>query len=518
MFFVFYTEEWIFQKYGIKINQIMPHLTLTDNNFHNPPKLIDVAKETEAAIHAYEDLQLVANKSLKELCKNQSLLVFPQCLGEHDDGIEEQFIVQFEGSAKFNDEDKIVSCDDVKIKTGNLMGFIGFSGKGCHGTKLEIRSRFSENADNNKTENNNQDFFLHYMLEKVFKINLFNLNYSYNNSSGLDFIYLIFPYFLKRALNQGLFKTYKTFERNDSAVKGAINVSRHIRQNVPFGGRVAYRSREYTFDNHIMQLIRHTIEYIKTKPSGKSILTQDPDTQKAVSQINEVTNETYSLQKRSKVIFENLKPLNHSYYLDYNYLQQLCLMILNNANSQYSASSSPIYGILFDGAWLWEEYLWIILKDATLEGKNFVHPNNRTGKGGIHLFKKGRGLRYPDFYRKSDNIVLDAKYKALSYNSKNEDDIFSEIKISFKRDDIHQLVTYMYILKAEKGGFIFPDKYRNEYSDDTIRTLPNWLELEGYGKKINGFGLVIPSVKDYNLFKDKMYNLEKNLLNKIDNT
>ncbi|MBR4012635.1 MAG: hypothetical protein IKI98_07425, partial [Spirochaetaceae bacterium] len=59
---------------------------------------------------------------------------------------------------------------------------------------------------------------------------------------------------------------------------------------------VAYRSREYTFDNHIMQLIRHTIEYIKTKPIGKSILIQDPDIQKAVSQINEVTNETYSLQ------------------------------------------------------------------------------------------------------------------------------------------------------------------------------------------------------------------------------
>lgn len=171
----------------------MPHLTLTDNNFNNPPKLIDVAKETDSAIHAYEDLQLVANKSLKDLCKNQSLLVFPQCLGEHDDGIEDQFIVQFEGSAKFNDEDKIVSCDDVKIKTGNLMGFIGFSGKGCHGTKLEIRSRFTENGE--ETENKNQDFFLHYMLEKVFKINLFNLNYSYNNSCSFDLIYLIFPYF-----------------------------------------------------------------------------------------------------------------------------------------------------------------------------------------------------------------------------------------------------------------------------------------------------------------------------------
>ena len=493
----------------------MPHLTLTDNNFHNPPKLLEVAKETDSAIQAYEDLQLVANKSLKDLCKNQSLLVFPQCLGEHDDGIEEQFIVQFEGSAKFNDEDKIVSCDDVKIKTGNLMGFIGFSGKGCHGTKLEIHSRFSENAENNKTENYNQDFFLHYMLEKVFKINLFNLNYSYNNSSGFDFIYLIFPYFLKRALNQGLFKTYKTFERNDSAVKGAINVSRHIRQNVPFGGRVAYRSREYTFDNHIMQLIRHTIEYIKTKPIGKSILTQDPDTQKAVFQINEVTNETYSLQKRSKVIFENLKPLNHPYYLDYNYLQQLCLMILNNANSQYSASSSPIYGILFDCAWLWEEYLWTILKGATLVGKNFVHPTNKNRKGGIRLFDNSLDSEdssfkncyrriYPDFYCENsredsnDGIILDAKYKRLENG--------------LVRDDLYQIISYMHTMKISTGGFVYPQKEKEELAEQNSKKY----YLANNTGIIKTFGFVVPQCEtDYEPFQRKIQKMETELVREI---
>ena len=485
----------------------MSHLTLTDNNFYNPPKLLDVAQETDSAIHAYEDLQLVANKNLKALCKNQSLLVFPQCLGEHDDGIEEQFIVQFEGSAKINDEDKIVSCDDVKIKTGNLMGFIGFSGKGYHGTKLEIRSRFSEN--------NKQDFFLHYMLEKVFKINLFNLNYSYSNSSGFDFIYLIFPYFLKRALNQGLFKTYKTFERNDSAVKGAINVSRHIRQNVPFVGRIAYRSREYTFDNHIMQLIRHTIEYIKTKPIGKSILTQDPDIQKAVLQINEVTNETYSLQKRGKVIFENLKPLNHPYYLDYNYLQQLCLMILNNVNSQYSASSSPIYGILFDGAWLWEEYLWTILKDATLDGKNFVHPTNKDRKGGIRLFDNSldpedSSVRncyrriYPDFYCENstedsnDGIIIDAKYKRLENG--------------FVRDDLYQIISYMHTMKIPTGGFIYPQKEKEKLAEQK----PAKYHLANNTGIIKIFGFEVPqNVSEYTSFCKKMENSEKELIDTL---
>lgn len=401
------------------------------------------------------------------------------------------------------------------------MGFIGFSGKGCHGTKLEIRSRFAENgeakftenAENNKTENNNQDFFLHYMLEKVFKINLFNLNYSYNNSSGFDFIYLIFPYYLKRALNQGLFKTYKTFERNDSAVKGAINVSRHIRQNVPFGGRIAYRSREYTFDNHIMQLIRHTIEYIKTKPIGKSILTQDPDIQKAVLQINEVTNETYSLQKRSKVIFENLKPLNHPYYLDYNYLQQLCLMILNNVNSQYSASSSPIYGILFDGAWLWEEYLWTILKDATLVGKNFVHPTNKDRKGGIRLFdnsldpedssfKKCFRRIYPDFYcensreNSNDGIILDAKYKHLEKG--------------FVRDDLYQIISYMHTMKIPTGGFVYPQKENEELAEQK----PTKYLLANDTGIIKTFGFVIPQNENiYLSFKGKMKYIEDNLKN-----
>ena len=504
----------------------MPHITLIDNNFANLVSLTTLLKDdVDSQIHAYEDLQLVANKNLKELCKNQSLLVFPQCLGEHDDGIEEQFIVQFEGSAKINDEDKIVSCDDVKIKTGNLMGFIGFSGKGCHGTKLEIRSRFSENADNNKTENNNQDFFLHYMLEKVFKINLFNLNYSYNNSSGFDFIYLIFPYFLKRALNQGLFKTYKTFERNDSAVKGAINVSRHIRQNVPFGGRIVYRSREYTFDNHIMQLIRHTIEFVKTKPVGKSILAQDEEIRKAVSQIVEVTNETYSLQKRSKVIFENLKPLNHPYYLDYNYLQKICLMILNNVNSQYSTSSSPIYGILFDGAWLWEEYLWTILKGATLVGKNFVHPTNKNRKGGIRLFdnsldpedssfKKCYRRIYPDFYRentkpenedflKNDGVILDAKYKQLDKG--------------LVRDDLYQIISYMHTMKIPTGGFVYPvasTTLRNRESAGNV-VLDTYCLANNTGF-IKSFGFVIPECEtDYAAFQQEMRKTEDKLVQEI---
>lgn len=490
----------------------MPHLTLTDNNIINQPSLPFLVKDNlQSQIHAYEDLQTVSGKTLKELCtKESSLLVFPDCLNTNNDRIEELTILDLVGSPKYSQDNKIENVDNVKIKTGNLMGFIGFSGKQNHGTQVEIRSRFTENVEKNK-----QDNFLHYMLEKVFNINLFNLNYTHSKNDGFDFIYLIFPHLLKKALKQGLLRKYQTYKKNDSNVKGVIDINRHIKYNTPFNGKVAYNSREYSSDNYITQLIRHTIEFIKQKNLGKNILSCDKETILAVKQITEATQETYSIHSREKIIHKNLKTENHPYYYDYQPLQKLCMMILSHCKMQYSQSNSPVYGILFDGAWLWEEYLTTILCDTKLVNKKFEHPENRNGKGGIHLFKNRRVLRYPDFYRKNDSIVLDAKYKALSSISKNDDDPFLEIKINFNRDDIHQLVTYMYILKAEKGCFIFPDKYRNEYSDDTIRTLSTWLELEGYGKKINGFGLVIPSVNDYKLFKDKMLEIENKLLENI---
>ena len=483
------------------------HIILTDNTTKS-----FLNCESHNKIHAYQDLQSVAGKTLSELCKDsENLLVFPNCLNDHKDDVDELSICELSGLPNYDSENKIINVDDVKIKTSNLMGFIGFSGKGHHNTKLKICSRFTS-GDKNKDD---KDFFLHYMLEKVFKINLFDLNYSFTKSEVFDFLYLLFPYFLKKALSQGVFRSYRVYEKNDSAVRGTINVSRHIRQNPIFNGKVAYRSREYSYDNHITQLIRHTIEFIRTKEIGRAILSRDDEIRQGIKQIEMATASSYSHQGLRKVLHQNTKLINHPYYTHYKNLQKLCLMILNHVNIQYADSSDSVYGILFDGAWLWEEYLATILHDYKLGKDKFEHPNNRTGEGGIHLFTSGAGIRYPDFYKKNGDIVLDAKYKALSYEVKKDDETFEDIKIGFRRDDIHQLVTYMHILQYSKGAFIFPDKYSDSQNENTIRSLPQWRELKGFGGKINVFGLKIPLATDYLSFKSQMKVVESDLLSSL---
>lgn len=424
----------------------------------------------------YANLSKIANTPLSELVKNNpSLLVFPQILGAHDDGIEEQEIFNLHGNPE--------KLEDVKLKTGNLMGFVGIGD-----TQLKISSRFAKDDEH--------DFFLHYMLEKVFSINLFD--YKYTSESGrLDLLMFSFPPLLKKALAQGIFRQYQTFARNDANVKGVIDVSRHIKQNALFSGKIAYNSRERTFDNAVTELIRHTIEAIKTKPFGNQILNSSSEVKKCVQEIFESTP-NYDIHNREKVIFQNLKPITHPYFTAYKPLQKLCLAILRHKKIGFGNKKNEAYGILFDGAWLWEEYLWTVLKP-----KSFLHPQNKKHSGGIKMFDndvdeenfdKNHRRIYPDFY-KPNEFILDAKYKRLQNG--------------VSREDLYQIVTYMHTMEIDNGGFVYPTP-QSDFSKDTKP-----YKLAGHGGEIHLFSIPIPMESDIKSFRTQMKETETRLTSLI---
>lgn len=222
-----------------------------------------------------KNLEWIADVPISRLSfdDNSNLLLFPRDFYSCEDKISES---------------QIISLQDENVKTGNIMGFVG-----VNETQLDICSRFDKQ--------NTDDYFLHYMLQKVFSINLFNIKHSLSKEPVFDFLLYLFPYFLKKALSQGLFKKYKRNEYNDANLKGPIDISRHLRQNIPFRGTIAYSAREHSYDNEVTQLVRHTIEYIKQKEQGRIILTNDDETRNCVSQITMATP-SYSCQNRQRVI------------------------------------------------------------------------------------------------------------------------------------------------------------------------------------------------------------------------
>lgn len=376
--------------------------------------------------------------------------------------------------------------NECKIHTGNIAGFIEYND-----LQIDITSRFTEDEE---------DFFLHYMLLKVFNINLTDYTHSKEKDKLFDFLMFLFPHFLNNAFNNGIFRKYERFSYNNPNIKGVINTARFIKQDIPFMGNIAYDTREFTTDNILTQLVRHTIEFIKST-RYKSMLNSVSIT-KQVKAIIEATP-SYKKSQRQLIINKNLKPQRHPYYSKWTDLQRICIAILQHQKIKYEGlNDDKIHGILFDVSWLWEEYLNTLLKE-----KGFIHPRNKTKENPIYLFKDesgDSGKRYPDFYK--DYYVLDAKYKRFE-NKNSVSDI--------DRDDIHQMISYMHCLyKGEykdnsmHGIFLYPFKAGTE------RLNPK--TLKGYGGAIKAEGFKIPQgCRTFEEFSNQMEEKSKNFIDRV---
>ena len=423
-----------------------------------------IAKEDFVA--EYPNLsQALLDRTLDNLSIEDNIFIFPNDLTHTPD---------------LDKDQKIFETVNQKIKTGNVIGFLG-----CDQERLTISSRFSDESN---------DHFLHYLLQKVLNINLTSLDVGLSSEDKLyQLLIYLFPKYLQAALRKGLYKEYQRFFHNDSHVKGVLDVGNHLKKNLPFMGNIAYTTREFTYDNPLMQLIRHTIEYIKNQKSiGQEVLDNLLTSRENMAEITRVTP-AYKLADRAKIIRMNkIKPIRHAYFREYRKLQELCLMILSREKHGLGPQAQRVHGILFDVAWLWEEYVYTLLP------KGFVHPRNKDKTDGISVFSVGKRKVYPDFYDRERKIVLDAKYKKLEFTEKG-----------INREDLFQLISYSYILKAEKAGLIFPSMEQSVNSEIG--------KVAGYGAQLKKWSIRIPqNASFYSAFCKMMENSEENFKAIID--
>ena len=428
-------------------------MRITDNQHR-------IAKEDFVA--EYPKLsQALLDRTLDNLSREDNIFIFPNDLTHTPD---------------LDKDQKIFETVNQKIKTGNVIGFLGYGQE-----RLTISSRFSDDSN---------DHFLHYLLQKVLNINLTSLDIGLSPEDKLyQLLIYLFPKYLQAALRKGLYKEYQRFFHNDSHVKGVLDVGNHLKKNLPFMGNIAYTTREFTYDNPLMQLIRHTIEYIKNQKSFGVLLDSNREN---MTEITRVTP-AYKLADRAKIIRMNkIKLIRHAYFREYRKLQELCLMILSREKHGLGPQAQRVHGILFDVAWLWEEYVYTLLP------KGFVHPRNKDKTDGISVFSVGKRKVYPDFYDREGKIVLDAKYKKLEFTEKG-----------INREDLFQLISYSYILKAEKAGLIFPSMEQSVNSEIG--------KVAGYGAQLKKWSIRIPqNASSYSAFCEMMENSEENFKAIID--
>lgn len=335
---------------------------------------------------------------LKDLCDNSrhQLLIFPHCLGGNGDEIEKAPLFSLTGG---------------HISAGNVVGFWG-----VNGVNVRVHSRF---------DRDDRQFFLHYMLQRVNGVSVLNLSTLPEEDKRWDFSVYLFPMILKRAISQGIFKTYRRFSYDDDRIHGAIDIASFVSHDIPFRGSFSYSAREYTGNNSVLQLVRYTIEFIRRRVPV--LLQSDLEMRNAVNVIVAQTP-NYTDNTLAKVVAANLRPIHHPFYTSYRELQKICLWILRHEKVSYGSDDGSICGIVFDISWVWEEFLNKVMQEGLKEGV-LRHPQNKKRKSAdqiIHIYEGWNGGNskrkpiYPDFLWNRDSskssaqeweVVLDAKYK-----------------------------------------------------------------------------------------------------------
>ena len=435
-------------------------LTLMDNTYNCVG---------EVAPQHVETLSYLASLS-KQSLQSEGLIIFPTPAS-----------VQEEDSAYLSGVHSDITLlslqhlhdNTYSIDTGNLVGFISRGD-----LKIIIQSRFATDSG---------DFWLHYLMHKALRFNLVNLPIAPSPvESILNLLPLLFPSYLVRALNQGLFKQYQRFYYNDTKPQGTIEVARHLKSNIPFQGKIAYHTRELSCDNPVTELIRHTIEFLRTKQHWASLLELDADVIEAVQQIELATTPNFRRGDQHAVVAANHRPCAHPLLTDYLPLQQLCLKILRHDDEglRFSTDTEQVYGVLFDISYLWEEYLALLLQPV-----GFAHQSN-TQQQFWSLAKNASASRLlfcPDFVFKPQfsprsgrvppitNLVADAKYKR--YERKAPDDA-----------DVLQMIRYMYALQAQHSLLLSPASKANP--------LESHYDFYGYGGTLDVRFLEVPQQAD----------------------
>ena len=407
-------------------------------------------------------VEQVADKTLQQL-ECEGIFIFPEAVKVSEDITKDQMVLQ--------------SVND-KYRSGNVMGFIGMGDE-----IFTIESRFS---------NGKEDYFFQYLLERVLEVpNIVNLDTEANQNNKLyNLLMFLFPHYLRAAMRKGLYKAYIRKEYNDGNVRGTIDVARHIKKNIPFTGKIAYYQREYNYDNYLMELVRHTIEYMKSKSYGNKLMNTIKD---EANLVIEATPE-YNASDRKRIIEANQRNVvRHAFYHEYRALQQLCILILRNEKHQIGLGTKRIYGILFDGAWLWEEYINLLI------GEMFFHPMNKGGQGAQWLFVGNTGLIYPDFISKNQNerIIADAKYKPIE-NIGNKDYL--------------QVLAYMLRFDAKQGYYLYPENQNRNSLELRVNSGVSFEKniIPREDMKVIKHGLLIPDkVSNYEEFVQSIRQSEK---------
>lgn len=446
----------------------------------------------------------VSDDSIKKICEQ----FYRDDYCESKDN-KSEYISKYNEYIKLSEKDEIILKDNAVAEFPKVVYCVTLDNPTAKdkniSVNIRIESRFDYDKKHlNECKNGTHSYFAAMLLScgHIGHLNIDNVICDDNNLFDCLLVALLSQN-LEKAYYKGIYKAYRQFESNDEKVRGAIDVSRHIRLNAGMNnGRIACRYRENTINNYLNILICKAYDYAKVK--YPEIVHNRIDNDGRLSSMldllrYEVDSQSVPLQI---AILNNLKPISHPYYSEYESVRKICLQLLRGEGvSIFEDSDKTVNGFLYYLPDLWEDYLKIVFNQVVLERDQNGQPiyeniyvdeqaeekyiirdysNPVTDGNKIEDESDEKELfsckARPDFvfYQKSKSdykniLILDAKMKPGAYRFFNNE--YVEYRESLV-NDVDKCLRDMVVYNAILGtGVVFPKKvndYREEIQGENV--------------------------------------------------
>lgn len=382
---------------------------------------------------AFEDLELFLDDIWKQ--REKTGFYFGKDDADEEEKVESQRFLQFLRKTG-------------EVKSNKYVGVIHFGGQ-----KINLLPKifFKDGAETNSKDVSAIQQHILWWLSYCRKIKFPNYQTSLDSekSDFFEVLIYLFAKYTRQLLTHSIYQQYEETRREMQFVRGRIDVSRYINQNISRGRwhKVNCVFDPFVLDNRFNQIIKYVA----------SILLRQTDNDESKKYLREILFTLDDVSDRVATADECTTVTFNPAFAEFETVRDYCQLFLSHSVSFDYKNDLKLFAFLLPMEYLFEDFIFGFI-EKELEGVKALAQSSSIGLDNEKTF-----TLKPDLILQSGEkkMIADTKYKMVY---KNPDDP----KKGVSESDLYQVLAYAVRHQIEEVALLYPDTI-NHYQTDSAR-------------------------------------------------
>lgn len=377
-----------------------------------------------------------------------------------------------------NDDKKIESQQFLQfihkaneLKSNKYVGVIHYEGN-----KINLLPKIFYDSDkvySEKEINQIQNHIL-WWLSYCRKIKFPNYQASLGSSKSSFFEVLIYLFskYTRELLNSSIYQQYEEVNSELSFIKGRLNTSEYINQNLSTGRwhRLNCNYDAFVFDNQFNRIIKYVATLLFN-------VTENQENKKNLREIlfilDDVSDEKVTAEQCSRISFNPM-------FGEFETVRDYCQLFLSNCVSFDYKNELKLFAFLLPMEYVFEDFIFGFI-DKELEDVKAKAQRSDT-----YLDEEKTFNLKPDLWIKTveKSLIADTKYKIVYSDEKDP-------KKGISQNDLYQMLAYAVRFDVDEIILFYPNtlkQIQEGYTELAIK------DLLAYGREINVKAFQLPII------------------------